>query len=105
MIVRYNFVDSTHSEINVETKWAELLRDFDRLEANADRRQRYHCFSMDAMLYFGMDFAYYDDEIEYFINNEQNISDEEKLVKIINTLKPKHKEIIVETYYHRLTLK
>lgn len=57
MKIKYEFVNGEVSEIEVEEKIGEIIVESRRLESNADRKERYHCYSMDAAEYEGLDYG------------------------------------------------
>lgn len=57
MKIMYEFVNGEVCEIEVEEQVGEIIVESRRLESNADRKERYHCYSMDAAGYEGLDYG------------------------------------------------
>nr|DAT74903.1 MAG TPA: RNA polymerase sigma factor [Caudoviricetes sp.] len=70
MIIKYNFANGENSEVEVNEEIGRVLLDMDRLESNGDRKQRYHCYSMDAADYEGSDYASDEDIPSDYINRQ-----------------------------------
>lgn len=57
MKIKYEFVDGTTSEVEVENSIGSVILDSRRKEDNLDRKERYHCYSLDAAEFEGEDYA------------------------------------------------
>lgn len=57
MKIKYEFVDGTVSEVEVEESIGAIIIEDRRLEENLARKERYHCHSLDAVEFEGMDYA------------------------------------------------
>lgn len=57
MKIRYEFVDGTVSEVEVEESIGAVIIESRREEDNLARKERYHCYSMDAAQFEGMEYA------------------------------------------------
>lgn len=57
MKIKYEFVNGEIIESEVEDKIGEVIVESRRLEANADRKERYHCYSLEAVEYEGEEYA------------------------------------------------
>ena len=55
--VTYKFVTGEASFVKVSDEIAAFLAECDRIEANADRKERHHCISLDATEYEGTDYS------------------------------------------------
>ena len=53
MKIKYEFQDGEVIESEVEEQIGEVIIESRRLESNADRKERYHCYSLDAIVYEG----------------------------------------------------
>ncbi len=51
MKIKYKFVDGTVSEVEVEESIGAVIIESRRVEGNLSRKERYHCYSLDAMPY------------------------------------------------------
>ena len=57
MIIKYEFQDGEVIESEVEEQIGEIIIESRRLESNADRKERYHCYSLDAVVYEGVEYG------------------------------------------------
>ena len=67
MKITWNFADGTKSEVEVNEELGEFITASRREESNSDRKERYHCYSLDAILFEGKEYGDYnthDAEIE-----------------------------------------
>ena len=57
MKIKYEFQNGEVIESEVEERIGEVIIESRRLEANGDRKERYHCYSLDAVVYEGMEYG------------------------------------------------
>lgn len=57
MKIRYEFVDGTVSEVEVEESIGAVIIESRREEDNLARKERYHCYSMAAAQFEGTEYA------------------------------------------------
>ncbi len=57
MKIKYTFADDTTSEVEVSEEVGTVIMDSRREEANGDRKERYHCWSLDAIDYEGEEYG------------------------------------------------
>lgn len=57
MKIKYEFADGTVSEVEVDESIGTVIVEDRRLEDNLARKERYHCCSMDAAEFEGMDYG------------------------------------------------
>ncbi len=57
MKIRYEFADGTVSEVEVEESIGAVIIESRREEDNLARKERYHCYSMDAAQFEGTEYA------------------------------------------------
>lgn len=57
MKIRYEFVDGEISEVEVAEEIGSVIVESRRLEDNLARKERYHCYSMDAVDFEGSGYA------------------------------------------------
>ena len=57
MKIKYEFADGTVSEVEVEESIGAVIIEDRRLEDNLSRRERYHCYSLDAAQFVGEEYA------------------------------------------------
>ena len=53
MKINYTFVNGDTSDVEVSEEIGNLILDSRRVESNQDRKERYHCYSLDAAEYEG----------------------------------------------------
>lgn len=57
MKIKYEFADGTVSEVEVEESIGAVIIEDRRLEDNLSRRERYHCYSLDAVQFEGAEYG------------------------------------------------
>lgn len=57
MKIRYEFVDGKISEVEVAEEIGNVIVESRRLEDNLSRKERYHCYSLDAVDFEGNEYA------------------------------------------------
>lgn len=57
MKIQWKFADGTTSEIEVNEEIGNYITASRREESNLDRKERYHCYSLDAIDYEGLEYA------------------------------------------------
>ena len=57
MKIKYEFADGTVSEVEVEESIGAVIIEDRRLEDNLSRKERYHCYSLDAAQFVGEEYA------------------------------------------------
>lgn len=57
MKINYTFANGETSEVEVSEEIGTMILDSRRKESNLDRKERYHCYSLDAAVYEGEDYA------------------------------------------------
>ena len=57
MKIKYEFADGTVSEVEVEESIGAVIVEDRRLEDNLSRKERYHCYSLDAAQFEGAEYA------------------------------------------------
>ncbi len=57
MKINYTFANGETSEIDVSEEIGNVILDSRREESNLDRKERYHCYSLDAAEFEGADYA------------------------------------------------
>lgn len=57
MKINYTFANGEVSEVEVNEEIGNVILDSRREENNLDRKERYHCYSMDAAKYEGEEYA------------------------------------------------
>jgi len=55
--IKYEFADGTVSEVEVEESIGAVIIEDRRLEDNLSRKERYHCYSLEAAEFEDMDYA------------------------------------------------
>ena len=57
MKIQWKFVDGTTSEVEVNEEIGNYITASRREESNLARKERYHCYSLDAIDYEGLEYA------------------------------------------------
>lgn len=57
MKIQWNFADGTTSEVEVDEEIGEFITASRREESNLERKERYHCYSLDAILFEGQEYG------------------------------------------------
>lgn len=57
MKIKYEFADGTVSEVEVEESIGAVIIEDRRLEDNLSRKERYHCYSLDAAQFEGAEYG------------------------------------------------
>lgn len=70
MKVSYKFADRTTSEVEISDELSSIIISSRTAEESSDRKERHHCWSLDAILYEGMEYDTYDDPAEKLKHDE-----------------------------------
>ena len=57
MKINYTFANGETSEVEVTEEIGNMILDSRKSETNQNRKERYHCYSLDAAVYEGKDYA------------------------------------------------
>lgn len=57
MKINYTFANGETSDVEVSEEIGTMILDSRREESNLDRKERYHCYSLDAAAFEGEDYA------------------------------------------------
>lgn len=71
MLVKYSFVNGEKAEVEVSEDIGLAIVDMERKENNLERNARRHCYSMDAAVYQGKDYASNENVLSDLINREE----------------------------------
>lgn len=83
MKIKYQFADGTTSEVEVSEEIGAFITASRREESNGDRKQRYHCLSLDGFEYEGEAFA---DESQDQDLIREEVDSQSKVDKFMATL-------------------
>lgn len=83
MKIKYQFADGTTSEVEVSEEIGAFITASRREESNGDRKQRYHCLSLDGFEYEGETFA---DESQDQDRIREEVDSQSKVDKFMATL-------------------
>ena len=83
MKIKYQFADGTTSEVEVSEEIGASITASRREESNGDRKQRYHCLSLDGFEYEGETFA---DESQDQDRIREEVDSQSKVDKFMATL-------------------
>ena len=72
MIIKYSFTDGENTEVEVSEEIGSVILEMERKANNLDRKERRHCYSMDAAVYEGSDYALDEDILSDLITREDN---------------------------------
>ena len=53
MKIKYTFATGENTEVEVNDEIGTIILDSRRIESNADRKERYHCYSLESVTSFG----------------------------------------------------
>lgn len=70
MKVSYEFADGTTSEVEVSDELGSMIISSRTAEESSDRKERRHCWSLDAILYEGTEYGIDDDPAEKLKQDE-----------------------------------
>ena len=86
MFINYKLADGNTALVEVTEEVAEFILEDDRLTANADRRERYHCpWHLEAMEYEGDSLAYHLTPEQLYIRKETQLEHSEALSQLTDT--------------------
>ena len=86
MFINYRLADGNTALVEVTEEVAEFILEDDRLTANADRRERYHCpYRIEAMDYEGDSLAYRLTPEEIYIRKETQLEHNNALSLLTDT--------------------
>lgn len=98
MKVRYEFVTSEFTEIEVDDSLGELLVDFDRREYNNDHKETRRHVSLDGMEYEGELFASVADTADEVERREKLA----QLMRAMEALSPPQRELVLKVYFENM---
>ncbi len=58
MLIKYKFADGTATEVEVSDEIGAVITASRRAEHALEERNRYHCYSLDAILYEGNEYFF-----------------------------------------------
>ena len=79
MKIQWKFADGAKSEVEVNEELGEFITASRREESNSDRKERYHCYSLDAIIFEGKEYGNYN-------TPETEMSDVEKKMRFAAAL-------------------
>ena len=92
----YTFANGETSEVEVSDEIAAVIAEFEQVEENDSRKQRYHCYSLEDREEHGIEHASTEDRFKSLF---EDVSYIEKIHYAIEQLKPTHKEIIIALFF------
>ena len=97
MKIKYECADGTVSEVEVEESIGAVIIEDRRLEDNLSRKERYHCYSLDAAQFEGAEYAS-EETPEAKMKREMDTERiKEAFVKAVNVVIPEKDELIANT--------
>lgn len=100
MKLTYKFVNGEKVTFEIDEKWANIISNFDRVDANADRKQRAHNYSLDLGIEMGCDYSVESNIEELFREPSTN----ERVREAIKKLKPNQRELIIAIYFKGISV-
>ncbi|MBR1444553.1 MAG: hypothetical protein IJ736_08085 [Firmicutes bacterium] len=91
MKIVYKFDDGNKSIVEVSENIGNMILDSRRLEDNLDRKERYHCYSLDAVIYEGRDYMSKETPESIYADNIAS----KKLENALNSLTENQKRRII----------
>lgn len=71
MIIKYKFATNEETEVEVSEEIGTVILDSRRKESNGDRKERYHCWSLDAIEFEGTEYSTPDFAVALFDGSEE----------------------------------
>lgn len=72
MKIKYEFADGGSTTVEVDDAIGTVILETRRIEENGNRKERYHCYSLDGAEYEGEDYASGEDILADYIQREDN---------------------------------
>ena len=82
MRIEYSFANGEKSEVEISEEIGGVILDMERETGNLERKERYHCYSLDAADFDGKDYASGEDIPSDYIQREENKSLYDALTKL-----------------------
>lgn len=64
MIIKYEFANGEITEVEVSEELGAVIIDSRRKEESLNRKERRHCYSLDAAVYEGLEYGAYDSDLD-----------------------------------------
>lgn len=72
MKIKYEFADGGSTTVEVDDAIGTVILETRRIEENGNRKERYHCYSLEGAAYEGEDYASGEDILANYIQREYN---------------------------------
>lgn len=99
----YEFSNEENT-IEIDSKWEIILSDFDKQEFNLNRTETRRHEQLDISNEYSSWLIDFDKSLERAINDEDDLSMEERLHIAISKLKPKQKDLIISIYFKHISV-
>lgn len=91
MKIEYEFANGERTEVEVDDAVGTIILDSRRIEENGNRKERYHCYSLQGAVYEGKDYTSKENILSDYIQRE----DYSKLYDALNKLsEPQRRRIL-----------
>lgn len=100
----YEFSNEENT-IEIDSKWETILSDFDKQEFNLNRTETRRHEQLDISNEYSSWLLDIDKSLERVMNEEDDLSTEERLHIAISKLKPKQKDLIISIYFKHISVK
>ena len=87
MKIKYTFLDDTVSEVEVSDEIGTVIMDSRREELNAQKRERKHCWAIEANIYEGPEYGKEDDYEWLFADEKRAAAIREEFSRLNDTQK------------------
>lgn len=87
MKIKYEFADGTMSEVEVEDFIGAVIIEDRHLEDNLSRKERYHCYSLDAAQFEGVEYSGGETPESIFLSDEYSVELQETLGSLTDVQK------------------
>ncbi len=99
----YKFSDEENT-IEIDSKWEVVLSELDKKEFNLNRAETRRHELLDISNEYGSWLNSIDKSLENIMNDETDLSIEEKLHIAISKLKPKQRDLIISIYFKHISV-
>ncbi len=99
----YKFSDEENT-IEIDSQWEVVLSELDKKEFNQNRTETRRHESLDISNEYGSWLNSIDKSLENIMNDEIDLSIEEKLHIAISKLKPKQRDLIISIYFKHISV-
>lgn len=99
----YKFSNEENT-IEIDSKWEAVLSELDKKEFNQNRAETRRHELLDISNEYSSWLKSIDKSLEYILNDENDLSIEERLHIAISKLKPKQRDLIISIYFKHISV-